>query len=194
MKPPPKRRPSCFAHMARQTTQIKANPVPQSSRVSPVVTRYWIVKFAPFRTSWSEIVRRGTFTLRGVRSAQARRNLSLMETGDAVLFYHSQQEQAVVGVMTVSRAAYPDPTSRDPKWLTCDFTPLRTLPRPVPLSTVRAHPHLRNLALIRQPRLAVACIESDEFVQILRLAGESDDTRQVQTSTRATQSNPASAS
>ena len=29
---------------------------------------YWLVKFAPFRTSWSEIVRRGTFTLRGVRS------------------------------------------------------------------------------------------------------------------------------
>ena len=161
--------------MVRQTPSIKANRMPQSTHDSAVDPRYWIVKFAPFRTSWSDIVRHGTFTPRGVRSAQARRNLAKMRTGDLVLFYHSQQEQAIVGVMAVCRTAYPDPTSTDAKWLTCDFTPLRTLPCTVALPTIRADPRLYKLSLIRQPRLSVATIEREEFAQILRLAGESGD-------------------
>src|SRR5437763_1316665 len=128
MKPPPERRPSCFAHMVRQTIRKKANSVPESRPFASDGLRHWIVKFAPFRTSWSEIVRHGNFTLRGVRSLQARRNLSGMSLGDLAFFYHSQQEQAIVGVMVVTRTAYPDPTSSDSRWLTCDFRPIRTLP------------------------------------------------------------------
>ena len=60
--------------------------------------RYWLVKFAPFRTSWTDIVRRGTFTLRGVRSQQARNNLAAMHIGDTVLYYHSQQDLSIVGL------------------------------------------------------------------------------------------------
>lgn len=158
--------------MVRQTAQLKANPVPQSTDLSVVGTRYWIVKFAPFRTSWSEIVRRGTFTLRGVRSPVARRNLSLMTVGELVLFYHSQQERAVVGIMTVARSAYPDPTSKDPRWLTCDFRPLRSLQQSVPLSAVKANPRLALTGLVRQPRLSVASIDQQEFEEILKMAGE----------------------
>jgi len=43
---------------------------------------HWLVKFALFRTLWAEIVKRGTFTLRGVRSPTARKHLSEMRTGD----------------------------------------------------------------------------------------------------------------
>ena len=86
--------------------------------------RHWIVKFAPFRTSWAEVVQRGTFTMRGVRSPVARSHLAAMRLGDHALFYHSQQEQAVMGLMEVTREAYPDPTSAEPQWLTCDFRPI----------------------------------------------------------------------
>ncbi|MDX2080318.1 MAG: EVE domain-containing protein [Terrimicrobiaceae bacterium] len=121
------------------------------------------MKFAPFRTSWSEIVQRGTFSLRGVRSATARKHLTAMRKGDAVLFYHSQQELAVVGLMAVSREAYPDPTSADPQWLTCDFTPMKTLPRPIPLAELKVDPRLSTLALLNQPRLAVMPITGAHF-------------------------------
>jgi len=129
-------------------------------------SRCWLVKFAPFRTSWTEIVQRGTFTLRGVRSPAARKHLADMRVGDTVLFYHSQQELAVVGVMEVSRDAYPDPTSHDPRWLTCDFIPVRTLARPVTLKEIKAEARLSTLALVRQPRLAVMPLSAREF-QIL---------------------------
>jgi predicted RNA-binding protein with PUA-like domain len=131
--------------------------------VKPSNRRFWLVKFAPFRTNWAEIVRRGSFTLRGVRSSVARKHLSEMRQGDAVLFYHSQQELAVVGVMEVTREAYPDPTSADPQWLTCDFAPVKTLARPVSLETIKADSRLAAIALIRQPRLAVMPVTEAEF-------------------------------
>ena len=140
---------------------------PRTSDISP---RYWLVKFAPYRTSWMQIVQRGTFTLRGVRSPAARKHLSEIRLGDLVLFYHSQLDLAVVGVMKVTREAYPDPTSADPHWLACDFAPVQTLPRPIPLAEIRAHPALAGLPLLRQPRLAVMPVTAPEYKAILDLA------------------------
>ena len=125
--------------------------------------RHWLLKFAPFRTSWTDIVRAGTFTVRGVRSPEACRHLAAMRVGNAVLFYHSQQERAVVGVLEVTRAAYPDPTSADPQWLTCDFAPVKTLTQPVSLQEIRSNPHLASLALVRQPRLSVMPVTEEQF-------------------------------
>lgn len=125
--------------------------------------RHWLVKFAPFRTEWTDVVKRGRFTLRGVRSHAARKNLQNMKVGDQVLFYHSQQEKSVVGVMAVAREAYPDPTSADQKWLTCDFVPVRTLAHPMSLETIKADSRLAELALVRQPRLAVMPVTEVEF-------------------------------
>jgi len=131
---------------------------------------HWLIKFAPFRTSWNEIVRRGVFTLRGVRSPEARNNLKKMKLHDLVLFYHSQKEFSVVGLMKVTRTAYSDPTSTDTKWLTCDFVPVRSLKIPVKLSSVKEEPKLAEIALIRQPRLAVMPLRAEEFECILSLA------------------------
>ena len=133
---------------------------------------HWLVKFAPFRTPWTEIVKRGTFTLRGVRSPMARKYLSAMRLGDAVLFYHSQMELAIVGLMVVTREAYADPTSADPKWLTCDFAPLKTLAHPVSLNAIKTDSRLAQMALVRQPRLAVMPIQESEFQIILESQGE----------------------
>lgn len=135
--------------------------------VKPSNRKFWLVKFAPFRTSWVEIVRQGGFTLRGVRNPAARNYLSAMRAGDEVLFYHSQQELAVVGVLAVTRAAYPDPTSADPQWLTCDFAPEKTLAHPVSLDTIKADARLAALALVRQPRLAVMPVTAAEFEIII---------------------------
>lgn len=131
--------------------------------------RYWLVKFAPFRTSWTDIVRRGTFTLRGVRSHQARNYLGAMHVGDTVLYYHSQQELSIVGVMEVTSEPYPDPTNSDPQWLTCNFRPVQTLSHPISLAEVKANPTLSKIPLVRQPRLSVMPVTSTEFEEILEI-------------------------
>ena len=133
---------------------------------------YWLIKFAPFRISWEEIVRRGVFTIRGVRSPEARNNLKKMKRHDHVLFYHSQKELSVVGLMNVTRSAYPDPTSTDTKWLTCDFAPVRTLKVPIKLSVIKDTPELLEIALVRKPRLAVMPLYKKEFEIIAKMGNE----------------------
>lgn len=130
-------------------------------------TNFWLIKFAPFRTDWSEVIRRGIFTMRGVRSPEARNNLRAMHKGDQVLFYRSQRDPAVMGLMEVIRPAYPDPTSVDPQWLTCDFRPIRTLPSPIPLAQLKANPAIADLPLIRRPRLAVMPLTPAQFQTLL---------------------------
>ncbi|MCC5847262.1 MAG: EVE domain-containing protein [Verrucomicrobia bacterium] len=132
----------------------------------------WLIKFAPFRTAWEEIVARGNFTLRGVRNLEARKNLNDMRLGDHVLFYRSQKDQAVVGILEVSQEAYPDPTSAADIWLTCDFKPIRTLSRPVTLTTLRQDPRLEDIPLLRQPRLAVMPLSQIAFALILEKSHE----------------------
>ena len=132
--------------------------------------RHWLIKFAPFRTAWSDIVRSGIFTLRGIRSTEARKHLAAMRLSDQVLFYQSQQEQAIVGLLEVTREAYPDHTSADPQWLTCDFAPVRTLLKPVPLCDLRKHEDLSDLPLLRQPRLAVMPVSEVEYETMLTLS------------------------
>lgn len=132
--------------------------------------RHWLIKFAPFRTSWEQIVARGTFTPRGIRSPEARKHLRAMSLGDSVLFYRSQQDQAVVGLLKVTREAYPDPTSADPQWLTCDFAPMASFRSPVTLETIKATQALRDLPLIHRPRLSVMPLSITEFQALQTLA------------------------
>ena len=132
--------------------------------------RHWLIKFAPFRTCWADIVRTGKFTLRGVRSMGACKHLAGMRVGDAVLFYQSQQERSIVGLMEVVHEAYTDPTSSDPRWLTCDFAPVRSFAPSIPLTSLRAEVRLSHLLLLRQPRLAVMPVTDEDWALVLSMS------------------------
>ena len=61
---------------------------------------YWIIKFAPFRRSWKEILLNGKFEIYSVRNPQARNNLLEMKRGDSVLFVHIKQPRLSVIKLT----------------------------------------------------------------------------------------------
>jgi len=137
-----------------------------------VPARHWLVKSEPFKYAWADLVRDGRTCWDGVRNALARRHLGEMRVGDRVLYYHSNEGKEVVGVARVARAAYPDPTSADPRWLAVDLVPVRPLPSPVSLAAIKTDPRLAGIALVRQSRLSVMPIEPDHFARILALGGD----------------------
>ena len=47
----------------------------------------------------------------GVRNYQARNFLRQMKLGDPVLYYHSVDQRAIVGLAKITKIAFPDPTS-----------------------------------------------------------------------------------
>jgi len=86
-------------------------PLPNSC-----VKKFWLVKQEPSAYSWANFVADRKTGWTGVRNYTARNNLRSMRNGDAVLFYHSVTDKAVVGIAKVIQEAYPDATAREGDW------------------------------------------------------------------------------
>jgi predicted RNA-binding protein with PUA-like domain len=134
------------------------------------VKKFWLVKQEPSSYSWANFVSDGKTSWTGVRNYTARNNLRAMRKGDAVLFYHSVSEKAVVGTARVIREAYSDPTATDGDWSAVDLAPDKALPRPVTLGEIKRNPRLKEIALLRLSRLSVQPLTSAVFQEILRMA------------------------
>jgi predicted RNA-binding protein with PUA-like domain len=132
---------------------------------------FWLVKQEPASYSWSDFTADKGTKWTGVRNYAARNNLRGMRKGDEVLFYHSGEEKAVVGLAKVARAAYPDPTATEGDWSAVDLAPVKRLAQPVTLHAIKADPKLKKMELIRQSRLSVLPVTPAEFRAILKMAG-----------------------
>ena len=78
-----------------------------------------------------------------------------MKAGDVAVVYHTGDEKAAVGLATVTREAYPDPKSKNPRLVVVDLEAGRRLLRPVPLAEMKALPPFAESPLVRQGRLSV---------------------------------------
>lgn len=132
---------------------------------------YWLIKSEPGEYSFDDLLKDGSTVWSGVRNYAARNHLRAMKTGDQVLFYHSVDDKEVVGICTVVREFYPDPTAEDGDWSVVDVAPVKKLPNPVHLSVIKAAEELKNIALVRIGRLSVMPLERHEFEKIEQLAG-----------------------
>jgi len=130
---------------------------------------FWLVKQEPSDYSWSDFVNDGGTSWTGVRNFAARNNLRRMSKGDQVLFYHSGQDKAVVGIAKVTRIAYKDSTTKEEDWSAVDLAPIKPLTKPVTLAQIKAEPRLKNIALVRQSRLSVMPLGKPEFDFIVRM-------------------------
>ncbi|NBV87261.1 MAG: EVE domain-containing protein [Verrucomicrobia bacterium] len=130
---------------------------------------HWLVKQEPSAYSWQQFLKDGRTAWTGVRNFQARKNLKAMRKGDLVLFYHSVVGKEVVGIARVLTEAYPDPTAAEGEWCCVDLEPEASLQHPVTLESLKQHPVLREIPLIRQSRLSVMPLEAEAFEEIVRL-------------------------
>jgi predicted RNA-binding protein with PUA-like domain len=129
----------------------------------------WLVKSEPGTYSWDQFAaEKGTFWS-GVRNPMARNHLAAMKRGDAVLFYHTGDDKRVVGIASVTKEAYPDPTADDAKWLAVDLAPVKPLAEPVTLAAIKAEKSLAEIALVRMSRLSVMPLTKVAFEKILAM-------------------------
>lgn len=131
--------------------------------------QYWLVKQEPSSYSWDNFREEGRTAWTGVRNYTARNNLRKMKMKDEVLFYHSGEDKAVVGIARVVREAYPDNTAKEGDWCAVDLEPVKALRRPVALHEIKSNPRLKEMILVRQSRLSVMPATRDEFEIILKL-------------------------
>ena len=127
-----------------------------------------MVKQEPEAYSWNDFLKDGKTDWTGVRNFQARNNLRDMKKGDKVLFYHSVTGKEVVGIASVTKSHFPDPT--DEKWIAVELSPSKPLKKPVPLAQIKANLALANIGLLRQSQLSVMGLTKDEFDEIVSMS------------------------
>ncbi|MET0272263.1 MAG: EVE domain-containing protein [Phenylobacterium sp.] len=129
----------------------------------------WLVKSEPGTYSFQDLVRDERTVWDGVRNNAAALHLKAMKHGDKVLFYHSQEGKAVVGIARVARAHFPDKTDPTGKFVAVELEPVRALKAPVTLAKMKADPVLADMVMLRQNRLSVSPVTPVEWSHILAM-------------------------
>ena len=130
----------------------------------------WLFKEEPSHYAYDALEADGGTRWSGVRNPQAQKNLRSVKKGDAILYYHTGDEKAVVGVARARGDAYADPDDPSGKLFVVDVQPVHRLARPVTLAEIKASPAFRDSPLVRIPRLSVMPIRDEEWAAVEQLA------------------------
>jgi predicted RNA-binding protein with PUA-like domain len=108
----------------------------------------------------------------GVRNHQAKLNLMKMNKGDRAFFYHSGADKAVVGIVEIIRAHYPDPTAKPGEpWVVVDVKAVEPLPKTVTLDAIKTEPKLKAMVLVNNTRLSVQPVTDAEWKIVCKMGG-----------------------
>jgi predicted RNA-binding protein with PUA-like domain len=149
---------------------------------------YWLMKSNPKFFGIDDLQRLDTDSWDGVRNYRARNFMrDDMKVGDKVFFYHSSAKPSgVAGIMTISKAGYPDPTQfhpehrhydpiateEAPRWYMVDLTFEQAFTEVLPLSELKSLPALEDSLLLRKgcQQLTVIPLEPKHWRAIMNMA------------------------
>lgn len=123
----------------------------------------WLLKTEPSEYSFDHLERAGRAVWDGVRNPVALRNLRAMKAGERAVVYHTGGEKAAVGLCEIVREAYPDPKSKNPRWVVVELKAGKRLPRPVTLAEMKALAAFAESPLVRQGRLSVVPLTAAQW-------------------------------
>ena len=130
---------------------------------------FWLLKSEPSTWSWSDQKKIKTTIWDGVRNYQARNNLMAMKKNDKCFFYHSVSEKKIVGIVSVVKEYYLDPTDKTKKFVAVDVHAIKSFPIPVTLEQIKKEKKLSHIPLIKQNRLSVMPIDSLSYKLLCKM-------------------------
>lgn len=149
---------------------------------------YWLIKSNPRCFNINDLQRAGTEMWDGVRNYRARNFMrDDMQVGDKALFYHSSAKPSgVAGIVTISKAGYPDTTQfhpehrhydpkateDKPRWYMVDVSFQQAFSDILPLSELKFLPALEDCLLLRKgcEQLTIIPLEPKHWYTILGMA------------------------
>lgn len=132
----------------------------------------WLFKEEPSHYSFEELKKEGLTVWDGVKNPVAQKYLRQVKKGDRLFYYHTGKEKAVVGIARAISDAYLDPKKSDGKTVVVDIAPVKRLPEPVTLASVKARAKFKGFALVRLPRLSVMPVTEEQWKDIESMANK----------------------
>jgi predicted RNA-binding protein with PUA-like domain len=134
---------------------------------------HWLLKSEPASWSWQHQVEAGEKDTpwNGVRNHSAKQNLMAMKAGDRAFFYHSNVGKEIVGIVTVIKPYYPDPTDKTGTFGMIDVSAEKPLKTPVGLEAIKAEPRLKDMVLVNNSRLSVQPVTDAEWKLVCKMGG-----------------------
>lgn len=134
---------------------------------------YWLFKSEPGTWSWAQQKAKGKDgeEWTGVRNYQARNHMRAMKPGDKGLFYHSGGDKTVAGIVEVCKPAHKDLTAKEGDWDCVDIRALMDVPQPVTLEAIKADRRLKDMVLVKNSRLSVQPVSTQEWTIVCELGG-----------------------
>ena len=105
-----------------------------------------------------------------MRNPLAQKHLRSVQKDDKIFFYHTGDQKSVVGIAKALGAAYPDPADKTGKLFAVDVGPVKKLPKPVTLASIKADKSFATFALVRMSRLSVMPVSDAEWTRIEKMA------------------------
>ena len=130
----------------------------------------WLFKEEPTHYNFADLERDGSTLWDGVSNALARKHLRQVQPGDRILYYHTGDEKAVVGLMEAVSGPQSDPKDDDPKAVVVEVKAVRKLKRPVTLARIKADKLLADWDLVRNSRLSVVPVSPQQWRRVEELA------------------------
>jgi predicted RNA-binding protein with PUA-like domain len=134
---------------------------------------HWLIKSEPASWSWQQQVAAGAAGTpwNGVRNHQAKLHLMAMKVGDEAFFYHSNEGKEIVGIVSVTKPFYPDPTDASGKFGMVDVAAVKPFATPVSLAAIKREPKLAEMVLVTNSRLSVQPVREAEWKIIAKMGG-----------------------
>ena len=127
---------------------------------------FWLFKEEPGCYSFADLERDGATLWSGVTNALAQKHLRTVKKGDRILFYHTGDEKAVVGVVEAAADPRPDPEDDTGKRVAVEVKPVKKLKNPVTLVAIKADPAFGSWELVRIGRLSVMPVPPELWKKI----------------------------
>ena len=127
----------------------------------------WLFKEEPTHYSYDSLVKDKRTIWSGVKNPLAQKHLRSVKKGDRIFYYHTGDEKSVVGIAKALGDAYADPKDTSGKQSVVDVAPVKKLPQPVTLASIKADAAFKTFPLVRISRLSVMPVSDDEWDAIV---------------------------
>lgn len=137
----------------------------------------FLLKTEPDDYSFADLERDGRTAWTGITNPAALKALRGAKAGDEVLFYHTGDEKAIVGLAKIVKGAYPDPkqpgttAAGETKFPIVDIKAIKAAKSPVTLAAIKGDKRFADFALVKQGRLSAMLVPPAFNVALRKLAG-----------------------